>query len=217
MNCKRTIHMIQQYFDGQLTQLERAHLDAHVRECAACRREMEAYRSVFSLLGELDREAVPAHFEDAVISRVTAVRQARLARTKASSLWWVGVGSQPVTRLIRYPLVAVVMLAAICFPFIMLRGGIKEAAGSFVVLASDAIVTVSAALNEFGVFYRLIEVFKKDLRVLETIFSALGSLAWSTGETVMMPGAVLLGGLIIFALFYRSAYKRRPHHASYSF
>lgn len=217
MNCKKTKHIIQQYFDHQLTQLERSHVEEHVKGCAACRTEMEAYRGMFSLLGELDRESVPAHFEDAVISRVMAVRQARLARVKASRMRWVGIGSQPLTRLISYPLVAAVMLVAICFPFIMLRGGIKEASGSFVVLMSDAIVTVSTALQEFGVFYRLIEVFKKDIRILETIFSALGSLAWSTGETVVIPGAVLLGSIIIFALFYRSAHKRRPHNASYSF
>lgn len=216
MNCKRTAHMIQQYFDRELPQLERALFEEHANECAACRKEMEAYRGVFSLLGELDHADVPARFEDAVIARVKAIRQARLARSKTSNLWWVGVGSQPVTRLIRIPLMAVVMLVAISFPFIMLRGGITEAAGSFVVLMSDAIVTVSTALKEFGVFYRLLEVFKNDVRILETIFSALGSLAWSTGESVLVPGAVLLGGIGIFAIFYRSAYKRRPHNASYS-
>jgi hypothetical protein len=216
MNCKRTIHMIQQYFDGELTQLERAVFDEHVNACGECGREVKAYRGVFSLLGELDHADVPAHFDDAVIARVRAIRQARASRSKASRLWWVGVGSQPASRLIRFPLVAVVMLVAICFPFVMLRGGIREAAGGFVVLMSDAIVTVSAALEEFGVFYRLIEVIKRDFRIVETVIGALGSLAWWTGETVMVPGAVLIGGVIIFALFYRSAYKRRPHNASYS-
>lgn len=216
MNCTQTIYMVQQYFDHQLTQLERAHFEEHVNGCAACRAEMEAYRNVFSVLEELDREDVPAHFDDAVIARVTAVRRARFARSKASRLRWVGIGSQPLTRLISYPLAAIVMLIAVCFPYIMLRGGINEAAGSFVRLMSDAIITVSSALDEFGVVYRLIEVFKNDLRILETIFNALGSLAWSTGGTVIVPGTVLLGGIIIFALFYRSAYKRRPHNASYS-
>ena len=217
MDCKKMTYMIQRYFEGELTQLERAHLEAHAGECDSCRAEMDAYRRVFSLLGDLDHEEVPANFDSTVIARVKALRQARIARVRAAGLRWVGVGSEPLTRLIRYPVMAVIALIAVCFPFIMLRGGLKEAATSFVVLVSDTIVTVSTAMGEFGVLYRLMETFKKDLRILETIINALGSLAWMTGETVMLPGALLLGGIILFALFYRSAHKRRPHHASFNF
>jgi predicted anti-sigma-YlaC factor YlaD len=216
MNCTHAQKIMQEYLEGALGTLDTAGFEEHVRRCESCAREVEAMRGVFSLLGELEPEDVPAGFEDAVIARVKPFRRARTAH-EASRLRWVGTGSQPLTRAIRYPLAAVVVLLAVYFPFIVLRGGIREATGSLVVMAGEAIVSINQTIQEFGVFYRLIEVLKVDLRIAQTVFSALTSLAWSTGETVLLPGLVLIAGIIIGVLVIKNAHRRRPHNAPYSF
>jgi anti-sigma factor (TIGR02949 family) len=214
VDCKSVSNMIQDYLEGELSRSERARLEKHLRRCGTCSEEADRYRKVFSLLSNVTLEDAPLGFENAVMGRLGG---AELGRKRVSRLRWVGLGSEPLAKKIRYPLAAAVVLFAVYFPLIVICGGIKEAGGRIAVWVSGLLVGASSAVREFGVIYRLAEVLKRDLRVLDTVFDAVAPYLWASGEDALFAGAGIVALTIVFAILYRSIRKRRLHNAPFCF
>src|SRR5690606_27461847 len=58
--CMDIRESLNDYVDGDLTAEEAAVIDAHVRECAACREELEALQALQQAAQELPRDIMPA-------------------------------------------------------------------------------------------------------------------------------------------------------------
>jgi anti-sigma factor RsiW len=70
---------LQRYLDGSLTE-GRARLEAHVRECRDCRRQLEAYERVFAFArNEMDPRPAESGLGRALLARIFRPRKA--ART----------------------------------------------------------------------------------------------------------------------------------------
>ncbi len=85
--CEEFAPLLSAYFDGELTEEERAELRAHVMECEACQKllgEMTALHEAFGALGE---EEVPAGFTEGVMAAVRAEKAAAKPQTKKRSAW----------------------------------------------------------------------------------------------------------------------------------
>ena len=51
--------LLSAYFDGELPVEDRRRIEAHLRDCAACRAALRAYHGVSALLSTLDTQPVP--------------------------------------------------------------------------------------------------------------------------------------------------------------
>jgi hypothetical protein len=60
------------YLDGDVTPRERARLEGHLAECAACAAELQALRRTVDLLRRLPAPEPPSYFADRVLSAVRA-------------------------------------------------------------------------------------------------------------------------------------------------
>jgi len=70
MNCHDAREMLSALVDGELTPDEQSRVDAHVAECADCRKEHERLGSTIALLRQLDRPRAPVAFVDRVLEVV---------------------------------------------------------------------------------------------------------------------------------------------------
>jgi hypothetical protein len=73
------------FLDGELPAAERAEVEGHVRECAACARELEELAAVDALARELPVQAPPGYFE-ALPGRLRSRMRAR-RRARPVALW----------------------------------------------------------------------------------------------------------------------------------
>lgn len=80
MSCERMETRILPYVDGRLKESERAEVEKHLAECAACRLRVHEFRSVSDLLGELPQIEPSAAFDIRV--------HARVAAEPAKRSWW---------------------------------------------------------------------------------------------------------------------------------
>lgn len=84
MNCDEAAERMAGAWRGELTEAERAALDAHLGGCAACREEAEALAALWRAVGELpDEEPSPrlrARFESMLAAELGRERAARVAR-----------------------------------------------------------------------------------------------------------------------------------------
>jgi anti-sigma factor ChrR (cupin superfamily) len=109
MSCTKMESRILAYVDGRLKDSERADLEKHVAECAACRVRVNEFRSVGELLDELPMIDPSPAFDLRVRARVAAepVKQSWWAWMRPSpriafaasmlvaAIVWVEYGSQP--------------------------------------------------------------------------------------------------------------------------
>jgi len=77
--CELIREQTQACLDGDLPPGERAGFDAHLMACAACRRWVAGYRTLFAALEEPAVPAPPANFVAGVLRRVGATRRRRAA------------------------------------------------------------------------------------------------------------------------------------------
>lgn len=70
MNCKRIKTLLNSYLDGELDSSLRKEMEAHVRKCSACKRELEELRKVISRVKDLPDIEVPEGFYSKVQQRI---------------------------------------------------------------------------------------------------------------------------------------------------
>ena len=82
--CDEIRELMQAYAEDELGPRERSRVEAHLADCAACRRRVAGYRALFAALDEPALPAPPADFAARVAARVAAGRRRR-------ALWQSGV------------------------------------------------------------------------------------------------------------------------------
>ena len=73
MKCQRAQQKFSQYLDSALEPGEQADLDAHLVECAKCRRELQAWQRTVAALRSLPRHSAPAGFGRRLMERFESV------------------------------------------------------------------------------------------------------------------------------------------------
>lgn len=59
MVCVELVEVITDYLEGALPPEDRARLEAHLAECAPCRRYLDQFRAVVAAAGRISPEALP--------------------------------------------------------------------------------------------------------------------------------------------------------------
>ena len=85
--CEEFAPLLSAYFDGELTEEERAELRAHVMECEACQKLLSELTALHEAFGALGEEEVPAGFTEGVMAAVRAEKAAAKPQTKKRSAW----------------------------------------------------------------------------------------------------------------------------------
>jgi len=67
MNCHEAREEFSDWVDEALTAEERARVDAHLAQCADCRKELERFRETVALLRRVERPRAPVGFVDRVL------------------------------------------------------------------------------------------------------------------------------------------------------
>jgi Putative zinc-finger len=70
MNCHDARKLLSALVDGELTPDERSQAEAHLTECADCRKEHERLGATIALLRQIDRPRAPVGFVDRVLEAV---------------------------------------------------------------------------------------------------------------------------------------------------
>ena len=96
--CSWTQERIEAYIDGELTPVERGHLEAHVATCAACAAELQDARSLVKSLRALPPITCPDTVSQALQDRIHQTRQDRW-RTAAKK-WCAPLAAAAVLALI---------------------------------------------------------------------------------------------------------------------
>ncbi len=73
MDCKRCEQQIWAYAEGQLAPVQVHALEAHLRECSHCQRQLEAARVAYRALRRLPRRRAPADLSARVRRRIAEV------------------------------------------------------------------------------------------------------------------------------------------------
>jgi hypothetical protein len=68
MTCHDARALFSDRMDDALTAEDRAHLDAHLAECADCRKELERFTATVALLHRMERPRAPVAFVDRVLA-----------------------------------------------------------------------------------------------------------------------------------------------------
>lgn len=90
MDCRGVQQQVYAYLDGELSDVERGRVDAHLRDCAACREQVQRERQVGALLRArlAGGEPAPATLRSAILNRIrTAPRAAPWPARLLASPW----------------------------------------------------------------------------------------------------------------------------------
>ena len=105
-NCEKYLDMISAYFDGEVTDTERAEIEAHLEECAECRSILETYREMSAEIA-LDTEEVPEGFSAGVMDKIASYEKnkssGKLRRNLGIAGRWVGVAACIAIILVAFP------------------------------------------------------------------------------------------------------------------
>jgi hypothetical protein len=203
--------MIQDYLERRLVQLDRHEFLRHIDECAACERELVNYRDVFTFLGGMEPFESPRGFQNAIISQLKSEGQIHEPRVSPARRWADKVLALPGVA--KYPLAAVLVIAALYLPLKLVIGSAGEAVGKATVLVTDFLVTMSGRLGEVSVLSRTWDALCGYGRALQTILSAFVSLVSSSGEGLMMLGGGAVVALTAILLISRFLRKRSSDNA----
>lgn len=90
MNCPRT-EEISQYLDNELSEEERERLEAHLKTCEICQRELAEQRKIKESLAKLGLEAIPEEAEEKLLQTVE-----KEIFQKKSSRWLIPAALIPI-------------------------------------------------------------------------------------------------------------------------
>ena len=92
MNCDKTLELLSAELDGRLSETEHAELQAHLDECADCRRVYGTLRDVDAMLPETQLEP-PKALHDAVMREVRADAAKRQQKKRWVPVAVIGVAA----------------------------------------------------------------------------------------------------------------------------
>jgi predicted anti-sigma-YlaC factor YlaD len=68
MHCRKVLELLPKFIENDFSPSERAAVEAHLKECEACRLEFEAMARLVETLESLPPIGVPRSFKEAVMS-----------------------------------------------------------------------------------------------------------------------------------------------------
>jgi hypothetical protein len=113
MTCDAVRKLIPLYYYGELSAAEEDRAEAHIHECAACARQMEAARTLAAALDRRRMEAPAELLEDCRAGLAAAVRAARAEPPRRPWRLWVEAAEATLAGFTRWrqPLGAVALIA----------------------------------------------------------------------------------------------------------
>jgi len=212
MNCKDTHKLIHSYLDGDLDGAARSALDGHVATCAACAKEVAAYREIDGMLGVLERAEAPASLSDGVIARLRAGGRIRTEPVRARG----GILAKiPGRWRIPAAAVAVVFIAAIVFPSTI--STLTGLAGKSAVVASDTYIGVQETASKASVLRSVVDGLATTAMMFKAIAAAFVSVLGTLANVFKFPVVAMVLFLSLGAAVYVRVYlKRGASHASLS-
>jgi anti-sigma factor RsiW len=216
MDCKKTHSMIHEFLDGTLLpEQERAFRD-HVGKCPRCEREVESYRSLERLLGEVEIENPPAGFAEPVIRFLKATGRIREQGAGARVRRGAGLVGWIQGRL-RVPAVAAASLIVVLSAVSIGSGRFVGFLGKSTVAATSAYLDVQRTVAKAAVLDDVSRGIEDDVRTAKTVASAVYLLLSVAGQTYVVPALMSLLVITLGALLYLRLLKRSAGHASYCF
>jgi anti-sigma factor RsiW len=207
MNCETAKNLIQPYLEGRLAVLERNEFVRHVTECAACEREVIAYREVFRALREIPRADAPPRLSVAVMARLHA--DGLVHEPRFSPVRRVIDGFMDLPAKVRYPIAALAVIAVLYAPVGLLLGRAGRSLAGLAESFARSVVWARGLVAEFpGV-----NAFDTYIRAARTILHAAGALV-SPGYVVLMVAVI---GAVLYSMARILRRKRHSGHAVFSF
>lgn len=207
MNCGKATDLIQPYLEGRLATLERNEFVHHVTECAACEREVLAYRELFQGLREMSRAEAPERLSVGVLAALRAeglVHEPRFSLPGRFTDRFFALPGQ-----VRYPLAALMVIAFLYIPVALVLGNAGSSiAGAAESLARGVVWARGVAADLPGV-----AGFDTYLRAARTIIHAAGAVV--SPVTWLAVIAVVVAALFSMSRILRR--KRQSEHAVFSF
>jgi hypothetical protein len=213
VNCETVKKLSQDYLERRLAQLDRNEFLRHINECASCERELVNYRDVFTFLGGMKAQAPPRGFQNAIISQLKSegiVHEPKVAPIRRWAHRFVALPG-----VAKYPLAAVVVVAALYFPLKLAYSLAGGAAGKATVLVTNWILSARDTLGDVSFLTGLWDALGGYARALETVLSAVTTLLSSSGGLLIM-GAGAVVALTAILLITRFVRKRSSHNAPLS-
>lgn len=214
MNCQTAQSIMQEYLERRLVILDRNEFVRHVSDCAACGIELAAYREVFTILGDAEREEVPRGFQNAIISQLKAEGVVHQPRVPAFRRWLTAFLDLP--GLAKYPLAASVVVAALYFPLIVILGHAKGFTVKATVFMTNTLLFVREALGDIAFLERVCDSLSSYAKAGKAVFSACLSLVSSAGENLWFVSIGIVVALMLVLAISRFIKKRSSQHAPFS-
>jgi hypothetical protein len=196
---------MQPYLEGRLPTLERNEFVYHVTECAACEREVIAYRDVFRGLREMGRFDAPDRVGISVMAHLRAEGLIHEPRFPVAHRALDAFLAVPAS--LRYPVSALVVIVLLYAPVaLILSGGRDWIAGVtegfargvlWVQQATASMVTVGA-----------VELY---VRIVRTVVHAAAAVV----SPAMLLAAAIVAGMIIYLTTRVGRRKRPSGHAMF--
>jgi len=80
MKCPVVKNMLSEFIDDELAPEQKEAVNLHLRECAACRMEVEELRAVHDLFASVERFSAPYGFSTRVMANLEEVRESIWSR-----------------------------------------------------------------------------------------------------------------------------------------
>ena len=211
MNCETVKKLSQDYLERRLAQLDRNEFLRHIDECASCERELVNYRDVFTFLGAMKSVEPPRGFQNSIISQLKSegvVHQPHITRVRS---WARGFFGLPAAA--KYPLAAVIVVAALYLPLRLAFSLAGEAAGKATVIFTDWLLSMWETVGEASYLMHLWDTLAGYGRALSTVLSAVSSLVLSSTGGLWIAGAGAAVALSAILVITRIVRKRSSHNA----
>lgn len=207
MNCETAKNLVQPYLEGRLATLERNEFVYHVTECAACERDVIAYREVFQTLRDLPRYEAPARIAVGVLAELRA--EGLVHEPRFSGVQRVTDGFLSLPAKARYPIAAFGVIALLYLPVALLLGRAGASIAGMAEGLARAVVWTRGMVAEFpGV-----SAFDTYVRAGRTIVHAAGEVV--SPVTWLLVIAVV--GVAVYSMSRILRRKRHSGHAVFSF
>ncbi|HET6349958.1 MAG TPA: zf-HC2 domain-containing protein [Candidatus Krumholzibacteria bacterium] len=203
MNCENAKNLIQTYLEGRMATLERNEFVHHVTECAACEREVIAYREVFQSLRDMPRLEAPGRISVAVLAELRAeglVHEPRFSAFKRLSDRFFAMPAAA-----RYPAAALIVIALLYAPVALLLGRAGRSLVEIAESVADAVVWVRGVIGGFP-----------GTAALDTYLRAVRTIAHAAGGMLSPVSWLLVIAVVVGAVYSMSRILRRKRHSGHA-
>jgi len=93
MRCEQVRSLLNDYCEGSLSEAMRERVEAHLRGCAACQREVQFVQAIWRRLSAMPEVAPPADLHARIMTHVRANTRAREAQGRIALWRWAGAAA----------------------------------------------------------------------------------------------------------------------------